>query len=618
MSARLPGRVLGVAAPLVRAAGLVFEIAPGLAATASLLLVVDAALGLGVLYLLKLLVNAMSDSAGGGTVDPARVSWLLLWTAVAAVLAVITQATSALVARHLGQTVSDRIENRVNRRVASADLAQLEDPAHYDLVQRALLAGGSRPAQAIVNAFQAAQSATLLAGMAVLLLSIHWALVALLLVALVPGTWLRFRQNRLLHDLQVRQTRSERHAYYLRWLMTEKSSAMEVRIYGLGDYFARRFEQLRDALRAEKFALGRRRMLIELSVTVSVTVAFFAVIAWLVGRVVEGSGTYGELVLFLMVFMRGQGAVLALKGALSALFDDHLYLRALFQFFDRRDAVIDPEDPEPVPRRAGLELRDVSFRYPGSADLVLDRVSITVPPGQVVAVVGANGSGKTTLIKLLCRLYDPGEGAVLWGGSDVRNFRQAEYRERVGVLFQDYVCYDADLIENIRLGEVGLDRDSPRIREVAKRALVDDFAGRLPKGYETHLGRVLEEGAELSVGQWQRLALARSLIGDSDLVVLDEPTSAMDPDAEARLFDRFRDLLGERSALVISHRLSIVRGADHIYVMRHGRIVEHGTHDELMRQGGHYHDVFLAQARAYQDPMGADWEMAATGGCSGA
>jgi ATP-binding cassette subfamily B protein len=248
----------------------------------------------------------------------------------------------------------------------------------------------------------------------------------------------------------------------------------------------------------------------------------------------------------------------------------------------------------------GLTLDNVSFRYPGTSKVVLENVSLAIGPGRVVALVGENGSGKSTLIKLICRFYDPESGAVRWGGQDIRGYRVADFRSRLAALFQEFVNYDASVRDNVRYGNIALGEDADEIRAVAETALVDEFVAKLPAGYSTHLGRMLEDGHELSVGQWQRLALARALVSDSDLLILDEPTSAMDPDAEARLFGNFRAMLGGRSALVISHRLSIVRGADYIYVMRDGRIVEEGTHDELMSRRGGYHDLFMAQAQAYR------------------
>jgi ATP-binding cassette subfamily B protein len=586
--------------PLWRAIRLVRELAPRLALGAFAVLVVDAFLVLGTVYALQMLVVSMELGRGDLSNKPAELVPMLSIAAGVFIAAAISRALSTLVSEHLSQTVSDRVESLLNRRVARADLALLEDPTRHDLLQRAMLAGGSRPAQVISNLFGLAQNGLLLAGMAALLVSIHWLLIALLTISLVPGTLVRLQQNRVLHEWQVRRTRTERHAHYLRWLLTDRHGAKEVRNYGLADYFAYRFDQLRDLLRAERLAIGRRRMWIELSITLSVTAAFFGVVAWLSWRAVHGDGSFADLVLFLLVFMRGQGAIVSLKTSLAALFDDNLYLRALFEFIDVPDRVADPIDPMPVSRAQALSLHSVSFTYPGTSVPVLDGVSLTVPAGGVVAIVGANGSGKSTLIKLICRFYDPDAGEVRWGADDVRRFRRADYRRRIGVLFQDYVNYDTTLSENIRYGDIALSADASRIADAGRLALVEEYSSKLPAREHTHLGRLLEDGHELSVGQWQRLALARALVSDSDLLILDEPTSAMDPDAEARLFGNFRAMLGRRSALVISHRLSIVRGADYIYVMRDGRIVEEGTHDELMARRGGYHDLFMAQAQAYR------------------
>lgn len=585
--------------PLLRAMYLVWTVAPGPACLVTVLLFADSALTLAVIYGLKLLVDQMTLAGALNSGETGVLQWIWV-AAVLAVLAALVKAYSSLLSANLSQTVSDHVESLLNARVATADLARLESPENYDLTRRAMLAGGSRPAQTVVNLFQLAQSGLLLAGMAAMLVTVHWLLVALLAVALVPGTLVRLQQSRILHDWQVRRTRFERRVYYLRHLMTEKSGGKELRIYGLSNFLGAAFDALRSTLREEKHAINRRRMYIELSITLGVTVGFFGVLAWLVHRASVGSGSIGELVLFLMVFMRGQGAVQSLKTSLAALFDDNLYLRSLFEFFSLPDRVLDPANPKPVPRSGGLEMKDVSFAYPGTRSIVLDRVSICVPESAFVAIVGANGSGKSTLIKMLCRLYDPDSGSVRWAGNDVRDFRQEEYRQRIGALFQDFVCFDSDVTDNIRFGDIVLDSQSPKIKDAALAALVEDFVVALPQGYGTHLGRVIEEGVELSHGQWQRVALARALVRDSGLLILDEPTSAMDPTAEARLFSNFREILKGRSALVISHRLSIVRQADYIYMMEGGRIIEEGTHDALLSKGAKYRDLFMAQASAYQ------------------
>lgn len=588
-------RILNRFAVLVRALRLTAGLEPRLFSLSAGLLVLDASLGLGVLYALRLLVDRMV--AEGTTQELGALLWLV---GVVAVFAAISRSLSALAAERLGQGVSDRLDSLLNRKLAKLELAKLESAEFHDLINRALYVGSARPAQVVNNVFQTASNFLLLAGMSALLMTIHWALVALLAVALIPGTLLRAMMHRRLFNWQMHRIRWERHASYLRWLMVDKSAAKEVRLFRLGELLAERYDDFRTRLRSEKFVIALRRTLVELALTASVTVAFFVLFGWLMFRAASGEGTYGELVLFLMVFMRAQGIVQTLKSSAAALFDDSLYLQALFKLKDVGVEMVDPPVPAAPARRACLEVDAVSFVYPETDREVLHEVSLSIPEASVVAIVGANGSGKSTLLKLICRLYDPTRGVIRWGGTDVRSFRVEDYRSRVGALFQDFVCFDADLTENIRFGNLTLPRESEQIRLAGSRALVDEFVSNLPAAYDTHLGRVLEEGAELSVGQWQRVGLARALVSEAGLLILDEPTSAMDPVAEARLFSDLRETLGGRSALIISHRLSIVRGADYIYVMSHGRVAEQGTHEELLDKRGLYFALFTAQADGYR------------------
>lgn len=559
------------------------------------LLVLDAILGLGVLYALRLLVDRLVAEGGMGVLEG------LLWFAgVMAVLAAAVRALSTLSAERLGQGVSDRVDFELNQKLVQLELAKLESAEFHDLINRALYVGSARPAQVVNNIFQAGSNLLLLAGMSALLVTIHWALIVLLAVALIPGTVLRGLMHRALFQWQMHRIRWERHASYLRWLMVDKSAAKEVRTFRLGSLLAERYDDFRRRLRNEKFSISLRRTLVELALTVSVTSAFFGLFAWLTVRAASGSGTYGELVLFLLVFTRAQGVVQTLKTSAAALFEDSLYLQSLFKLIDVEIDIRDPVQPmSPLPR-AELRVDGVSFSYPDTDRPVLRGISMAIPEGAMVAIVGANGSGKSTLLKLLCRLYDPTQGEITWGGTNVKSFRLDDYRKCVGALFQDFLCFDADLTENIRLGNIECSRGSDDIRKAGRDALVEDFVSSLPAGYDTHLGRVLEEGAELSMGQWQRVGLARALVSEAGLLILDEPTSAMDPVAEARLFSSLRETLGQRSALIISHRLSIVRNADHIYVMREGVFSEEGTHDELMSKRGDYHQLFTAQAAGYR------------------
>jgi ATP-binding cassette subfamily B protein len=308
------------------------------------------------------------------------------------------------------------------------------------------------------------------------------------------------------------------------------------------------------------------------------------------------------MVMYFQAFQRGLGYLQGMLGGMAGLYEDNLFLRNLFEFLDLEPRVREPDHPVPVPRpmREGLAVDGVSFRYPSTAGPVLEEVTLRVAPGEVVALVGANGSGKTTLVKLLCRLYDPDRGAVRIDGTDLRRFGVSELRRQFSVVFQDFVQYHLSARENIRLGNTALSGEDERVEEAARRAGVHERIERLSKGYDTTLGRWFEDGEELSLGEWQKVALARAFLRDAQVIVLDEPTSSLDAKSEYELFEGFRRLLDGRSAVLVSHRFSTVRMADRIYVFEGGRVLEEGSHDALMASGGLYASLYRKQAAAYQ------------------
>jgi ATP-binding cassette subfamily B protein len=309
----------------------------------------------------------------------------------------------------------------------------------------------------------------------------------------------------------------------------------------------------------------------------------------------------GDLVLYYQALQRGQGNIKGLLNSLSGLYEDNLFLANLYEFLDIKPKLIDPPNPKPIPHpmKTGIEFKNVGFQYSTTTRKALKNINLTIKPGEVVALVGENGSGKTTLIKLLCRLYDPTQGRITIDGIDLSQFKTEELRRQISVIFQDYAKYHFTAQENIWLGNIDLPPQSDSIIKAAKRSGADDVITKLPKGYDTILGKLFDKGEELSIGQWQKVALARAFLRDSQLIVLDEPTSAMDPKAEYEVFEKFRQLIKNQSAILISHRLSTVKMADRIYVMDNGTIVEGGTHEELMKLSGTYAHLFEIQASQY-------------------
>jgi ATP-binding cassette subfamily B protein len=420
-----------------------------------------------------------------------------------------------------------------------------------------------------------------------------------------------------MYDWRRRRTQIEREAAYLDWLITSDVHAKELRIGVLGGFFQRQYMRLRELVRTEQLGIGRRRVGSESLVAMLATVAFFGALGYLAFQTAQGRHSMGDLALFLVVFQRVQSIGQELVQQTSQLYEDTLYLGQLFEYFDIRPILQEPAAPAslPAPAATRLRLEQVDFTYPGTQKQVLHGIDLEIPPGRIVALVGANGSGKTSLIKLMCRLYEPSAGRITLDGRDIRDFGLAEYRRVFSVIFQDFARYASTVNENIRFGDIHLPADSPRIREAAVKAEADGFIQLMAQGYDTRLTRMFDGGAELSHGQWQRLALARAFAADSRVLVLDEPTSALDPAVEFDLFRDFRALIGDRSALVISHRLSTIRQADFIYVLDEGVIREAGTHDELMAKAGTYAQLFQKQAYFYRggDGSGGDPSVGASG-----
>jgi ATP-binding cassette subfamily B protein len=306
--------------------------------------------------------------------------------------------------------------------------------------------------------------------------------------------------------------------------------------------------------------------------------------------------------MYYQAFQRGQEFLREMLSGLAGLYEDHLFLRSLYEFLDLDRVVVEPRVPKAVPRplRTGIVFDHVSFQYPTGTKKILQDITLAIHPGECVAIVGDNGSGKTTLIKLLCRLYDPTGGTITIDGVDVRDFNTADLRRHIGVIFQDYAHYYVTAAENIWFGDVEAPPEHGRIAAAARHSGADDVIMKLPQGYDTVLGKLFDHGEELSIGEWQKIALARAFMRDAQILVLDEPTSALDPNAEYEAYTQFRRLAKDRTTILISHRLSTVKMADRIYVLDDGRIAENGSHDQLVRDGGRYARLFESQARHYR------------------
>ena len=577
------------------------DCSPKLTVIGAFLILVEIIAGLGVLTLIKWLIDAISAGVSPATMGTSFVYLGLIFFAL--VTAALTQAASTYVRAAQGIAVGEAVTALIHERAVDVDLAFYESPAYFDSLERARQAGPQRPSQVVSNMFLLSKSALFLIGALVMLGGIEWRILPAVLLSVFVVLIVRLWFTRKSYQWQRDKVQLERRAGYTDWLITSDHHAKELRIGGLAGHLIGLFQALRVQITTGQLAIEKRRARAEVIVSGVGAVVFAGAIAFLVLQTAEGEQTIGDLVLFVLLFRRAEASGREFVQHLSRLYDDQLFLAQLFDFLDVKAELQVPSEPKalPEPLKSGLRFENVYFRYPSNDIDALTDINLTIKPGQIVALVGENGSGKTSLIKLLTRLYDPNQGRITLDGTDVRLFDPGEYRSKFGVVFQEFARYAASANENIGMGDIERRADSAAIRAAADAAAATDFLEDLPNGFDTPLTRMFDGGRELSIGQWQRLALGRTFFKDAPFLILDEPSSALDPQAEFDLFDNFREKVGNRGALVISHRLSTVRLADYTYVLNKGRIAEAGTHDELITKGGKYATLFETQGRSYRN-----------------
>lgn len=577
--------------------------APVLSVLVTFVTLIEALSALAVLYAIKVLVDSIGAELSSSTGEiSADLVYTLSATGAAFLLAAFFQNLATILRLRQGFLVSDHIDNEIHDRAISVSLRFYESPEYYDALERAREGGSRRPAQIVANFVTTLRAAITIVGIIGLIWSIEYRLIPALLLPIGIALLIRLYFARKLFNWRMTSAQKERRAGYLDFVMTHASHAKDLRINGIGSYFRDKYSELRKELRSGEIKIEQTRLWSEFSIAALGVLVFIAASSWLLYDSLDLVRPIGDVVLFVLLLRRAQVSGNELVGNISKIVDDHLYLRRLFDFLLIPPQTALPTKALPVPKEVstGLELSNVSFRYDGSNEFVLKNVSLELAPSRIVALVGENGSGKTTLIKLLTRLYDPTEGHVTLEGIDVRELNPREFRSCLSVVFQDYAMYADTVSANIRFGEIDLEASQEHIEAAARNAEASDFIEALPQSYDTPLTKIFDNGRDLSIGQWQRLAIARALYAESRFLILDEPTSSMDAKAELELFEDFRSRIGSKGALIISHRLSTVRQADYIYVLATGSIIEQGTHDELISANGSYAQLFEKQARNYQ------------------
>ncbi|WP_437481798.1 ABC transporter ATP-binding protein [Sorangium sp. So ce1014] len=568
-----------------------------------------AVLPLGVAYVGKMIMDAVVARD-----ERATLVWVSVELGLVAALA-LAQRGLSLTRQLLGARLSNDIHALILEKALSLELRHFEDSEFYDQLTRARREASSRPASIVTESFSLVQNLITLAGYAAMLVSFSGFAVLALVLAAIPATVAEARFSGAAFRLRNWRSPEARRLNYLEYVLANDGHAKEVKLFGLGPMFLERYRALAASFYREDSALAVRRAGWSYGLSLLGTAAFYGCYGAMAVSAAAGQLSLGEMVLYVAAFRQGQQAFQAVLAGVGGMYEHNLYMSNLFQYLsiptDVPPALPSGGSPSVLPSvvpavlndgalERGVRFEGVGYRYAGQSRWALRGIDLHIPSGQSLALVGHNGAGKTTFIKLLTRLYEPTEGRILLDGKDLRAWDLDELRRRIGVVFQDFNQYQLTLRENVGLGSLDHLADEPRIERAVSEGGAEEVVTAVPGGLDAQLGRWFKDGVELSGGQWQKIALARAFMREqADILVLDEPTAALDAEAEHAVFQRFRSLSKGRTTIVISHRFPTVRMADRILVLDGGRIVEEGTHDELVARGQRYARMFALQAEGY-------------------
>ena len=580
---------------------IVWESGPVIVVFGLLFRLLGSVLPIALLWITKLIIDGIVASVSHHQHVPPRFWWLVGGEfGVAIVAGVLSRAIDFLDAL-LADRYTRHVSVAVMRHASELDLTAYEDPIFYDRLERARVQATDRLAmiQSIGRLIQQAITAVTMS----ISIGVFSPWLLLLLIAGVLPAFLGESHFAFLgYAKNFRQTPIKRQLDYLRVLGGSKEAAKELKLFGLSHFLTARFTALSDVIYGQDVALARRRLAAGSVLSILGTLGYYSAYAWVIWRTLAGALSIGTLTFLAGAIQQASLNIQQVFSTLAGIADQALFLTDLLAFFEMQPTIRSKPNAVPAPRPIlrGFEFRNVSFRYPGTSRLVLNGLNFHLHPQERVALIGENGEGKTTIVKLLTRLYDPTDGEILLDGIDLRDYNLEDLYREIGVIFQDFMRYEMTARQNIACGRIEDLNNLGLLERAARKSGADQVIERLPRGYEQMLGRRFENGVDLSGGEWQKLALARAYLRDSQLLILDEPTAALDARSEYEVFRRFAELTSEKMALFISHRFSTVRMADRIVVLENGRIAEEGTHDKLSSLGGRYAEMFELQAASYR------------------
>ena len=581
---------------------LVWEAVPGYLLASQAVVLLRAGLPAAQLYATKLVVDRVIASAGAETIDWHPLIFLVgLRLGLSLLREIFNQANT-----YFAQVLKDRFalysDRKLLQQAIVLDLAHYERPEFHDTLDRAQKSGSTYPMRVLTTLSNIAAQTVTLASLLVLLLQFGPAIALLLFATSLPAFWIGTRFSGRRFWMLRRQTTSGRVASYLQYLLLDTAYAKEIRLFALGDYLLQRWQEIRRQFNNESADLASNYALARAGGGILANLGFYAAYGWAIVRAARGAITIGDFTMYAGAFQQTQNAIPSLLENINLLYESNLYANQYFEFLGLQPTVVSPTDPKPFPTplQRELALQNVSFTYPGADRPVLQNICLTVRAGESVALVGANGAGKTTLLKLLTRLYDPTDGKIAIDGISLADFDLASLRSNIGILFQDFARYSLSAKENIGFGNLSERDNRDRLDTATQQAGAIATIESLPHGYETILGKAYDGGIDLSGGQWQKIGMARAFMSDAQILILDEPTAALDAIAEYEIFQQFRALTQGKTTFLVSHRFSTVRLADKIVVLDGGAIVEVGSHAELLAAEGLYARMFRLQAQNYE------------------
>lgn len=586
-------------ATLVRTLKLVWTITEGKLIWVLLMVLSENAFFLSSMYLFKKIITLAS---GSGVYTPEKkhlITTYILYAFLGVVLYTIIKGISSYLGKLQGARVGEYVDDKVHESAIKLDMAFYESPDYFDKLKRAKDAGSERPNQIVTGLVDLVKSVFMLFNLVYVVTSLSSLIVPILALFFFPVFFLRRAEVKRLEALRLIHTPLDRKTSYLGSLITGDVLAKEIRGFGLGEYLKGLYLEIRFRLIAQKLKIVRKAAINGVLLGILLITGIFTCIYLFILKVFSGKVSIGEIAIFFGVIPQLFSSVQSLNSGILKIYEDNIFLGHLFKLFDLQSGLVEPEEPLTISLNTSsiLEVEDLSFSYPNVDLTVLSNINIRIPAGKVIAIVGLNGAGKTTLIKLLSRLYDPTSGCIRMNGIDIRNYKSTDYRKCISTVFQDFGKYHVSAADNIRFGDIDTVRPDSEYIDAATRAGASLYIDEFSEGYETIMGRIFDEGREISIGQWQKLAIARALYSPSRFIILDEATSALDAKSEKELFDNLKESIGNRGALFISHRLSAVLHADFIYVMAGGQIVQSGTHAELIEMEGDYADLFKKKVK---------------------